>query len=302
MLIEQAFMSLPEIMVGAGYARQDYEAGIVSALSLAILQELNGRNINKPISCMCAERKYLKEGRSLRADLHVNLRRTFSGTQALSDFGFRFSNWIEAKYFRKTKGTPPSTQNLGMLAADLLRLMMLPPSNETYKDRVGTDKSATGRYLLHVYRGEPFKHINPKRKARGTNDRQWPNELIKEGMQTIESLELDVETKTFLQHVGTNLKNASVQMDVTNFVLKPFASSNSSEDLTLVLSRIDAFQVSYADRFTELRPDRTIVDLEGYEYIRAEFARELKKTKGSEESDSNTIGDEEYLGGEDGTQ
>jgi hypothetical protein len=190
MLIEQAFMSLPEIMLGAGYARQEYEAGIVSAFSLAILQELNGRNVTKPISCMCAEKKYLEKGRSLRADLHLNLSHTYTGSHALSKFGYRFSNWIEAKYFRKTKGTPPSTKNLGMLAADIIRLMVLPP--------LGTkERSSTGRYLLHVYQGDPLRHINPKRKARGAPDRVWPTKLVQAGTQIVESLELDQEKEAF---------------------------------------------------------------------------------------------------------
>lgn len=49
MLIEQTFHNLPEILLGAGYSRQEYsqgfEASIVSAFSLAILQELNGKTL-----------------------------------------------------------------------------------------------------------------------------------------------------------------------------------------------------------------------------------------------------------------
>jgi hypothetical protein len=44
MLIEEAFFSLPEILHGSGYQTQSYESGIVSALTLSLLQVLNGRN------------------------------------------------------------------------------------------------------------------------------------------------------------------------------------------------------------------------------------------------------------------
>ena len=47
MLFEQAFYYLPEIMAGANYPAQDYEGGIVGAYTMALLQALNGRNINK---------------------------------------------------------------------------------------------------------------------------------------------------------------------------------------------------------------------------------------------------------------
>jgi hypothetical protein len=39
MLIENAFHYLPEILCGSNYAVQEYEAGIVNAVSLAVLQE-----------------------------------------------------------------------------------------------------------------------------------------------------------------------------------------------------------------------------------------------------------------------
>ncbi|MGF1451199.1 MAG: hypothetical protein ACFB21_03875 [Opitutales bacterium] len=103
MLIEQAFFNLPEILVGAGYAKQDYEAGIVSAFSLAILQELNGRNAPNPISFLCAEKRFLGKNSKLRTDIHVKLGKLYSGSRDYSEFGFRFSNWIEAKFFRLGK-------------------------------------------------------------------------------------------------------------------------------------------------------------------------------------------------------
>lgn len=290
MLIEQAFMSLPEIMVGAGYARQDYEAGVVSALSMAVLQELNGRNINKPISCICAERKYLDD-RALRADLHVNLSKTFSGSAELSNFGFRFSNWIEAKYFRKTKGTPPTTTNLANLAVDLLRLMMLP------KVECGQDnRSITGRYLLHVYEGDPLYHINPNRKKKGVPPRKWPKRLHKAGSSKIDSLELDIEGKNFLDILGSDLKDVTCKLNVTNFVLKPATRPKEEKQLTAVLTRIDAFTLVFEGRKTVFRADRTsnVKKTASFDELRAKFATKLKGTKESEKADLNQIGDEEY--------
>src|SRR5690349_8085630 len=158
MLIEQAFFNLPEILVGSGYAKQHYEAGVVSALSLAILQELNGRNASNPISNLVAERRFSDEIERLRVDLHVRLDRLYSGSKDYSEFGFRHSNWIEAKFFRLGKGNPPSTQNLGAVVADIFRLVALVPIEKVNEN---TNLTITGRYFLHAYRGDPLKHLNP---------------------------------------------------------------------------------------------------------------------------------------------
>lgn len=74
MIIEQAFVSLPELLLGNHYAVQDYEAGIVGVLSMAILQELNGRNAVHPIQHLQAERRY-DPGSPRRVDLYVNVTR-----------------------------------------------------------------------------------------------------------------------------------------------------------------------------------------------------------------------------------
>ena len=79
MIIEQAFYNLPEILVGAGYAKQEYEAGIVSAYSLALLQELNGRNVSLPISAIYAEKQFSAKFSGLRSDLHRPLARPGHG-------------------------------------------------------------------------------------------------------------------------------------------------------------------------------------------------------------------------------
>ncbi|MAD54082.1 MAG: hypothetical protein CMF18_08425 [Idiomarinaceae bacterium] len=120
MLIEQAFHALPEVLVGSGYAKQEYEASIVSAYSLALLGELNGRSVSNPMASMRVERKLFDSGyTNLRVDLNVSVSKVMTGSKALYQMRFRFENWIEAKFFR---GTPASTQNLGQIAADIIRL------------------------------------------------------------------------------------------------------------------------------------------------------------------------------------
>lgn len=58
MIFEQAFFALPEFLVGAGFTRYDSEGTLVMAYAMSILQEMNGRNINNPISLISGEKTY----------------------------------------------------------------------------------------------------------------------------------------------------------------------------------------------------------------------------------------------------
>lgn len=276
MLIEQAFHHLPEILVGAGYARQGYkqafEASIVAAFSLAILQELNGRNAPNPISFLLAEKRYLEKNERLRADLHVDLQGLFVGTKDYSDFGFRFSNWIEAKFFRVGKGTPPSTQNLSSFVADLFRLIALVP-NEPAK----SGGTLTGRYFLHVYKGNPLLHVNPKRKD-GTK-RQWVDKFLAPGPHKVDDLELAAEEKegTFFQHLGRGFQTATCKMDVTNYKLVP-SHKPESDSYTIILTRIDSASLSFNGKSLNLTTDRNLnfAGEGSFEQFREEIAHTLK--------------------------
>lgn len=307
MLIEQAFHNLPEILVGSGYARQDYkqgfEASIVAAFSLAILQELNGRNAPNPISFLVAEKRYFELGDDtttvaalnvggvgvgdavnaddaldtkkdkLRADLYVNLADLFSGSADYSDFGFRFSNWVEAKYWKDTSKNPPSTQNLGKIVADLFRLVALVP-HEPAK----SGGTLTGRYFLHVYRGDPLRLINPNRED--GSKRKWVAKLLESGEQKIPSFDLAIEKAwpSFFDHLGVISDTATCSLKITNYKIVP--PHKPKDDIyTLVLTRIDAATFSLNGRTLKLTADR------GFEFsgpgkfddLRSDVAKALKQ-------------------------
>lgn len=91
MIIEQAFVALPELLLGNHYAVQEYEAGIVGVLSMAILQELNGRNVSHPIQHLQAERRY-DPALPRRVDLYLNIRRLMLANRRLGNYGWRHHN------------------------------------------------------------------------------------------------------------------------------------------------------------------------------------------------------------------
>jgi len=294
-LVEQAFFNLPEILVGSGYARQEYEAGIVSAFSLALLQELNGRNVPNPISFITAEKRFSDEIEKLRADLHVRLEKLKVGSKGYSDFGFRHSNWIEAKFFRSGKGVPPSTQNLGHVVADLVRLAALVPI-ENAKDKNGnpTGLTVTGRYFLHVYYGSPLVHLNPARKKKDAQNRGWVERLLSDGKIEIDDFELNGETVAFFSHLGKGLETLTCSMKLTNIKIAP---RNVAGDpyYTFVLSRIDEATTSFNGRTFAFTSDRkaTCQPANSFEAFRHDIASHIKPKKESKTKDLPVEGDDE---------
>lgn len=114
MLFEQAFMSLPEFLTGLPYQEFDYEGTLMSAFSMAVLQELNGRNINNPISCLRSEVTY-PAAPGKRADLHLDLEAMNILTPALNQYGIRRHNWLEAKYFKLNGAGHPTVDRVKVM-------------------------------------------------------------------------------------------------------------------------------------------------------------------------------------------
>lgn len=165
MIFEQAFMALPEILTGLPSKDRDfeYEGTVMTAFSMAVLQELNGRNIINPISCFRSEATY-QSLKNKRADAYLDLESLNIFTDILSNYGFYKENWLEAKFCRfNEKGNATQNKNLTtfLILKDIIRLVIF--SNEDCtKNNHSNNKdfcSKSGRYLLHVYEGKPEKHI-----------------------------------------------------------------------------------------------------------------------------------------------
>ena len=202
MIFENAFSFLPEILVGRGFLRKRYEASIVNAFSLAVLQSLNARNLPNPLSAIEVEKAYDRFGfksaksavtcRHPRADLFVNIYNAGVASQGLSLFGWRHYNWLEAKFFRRNEdGEPkvPSTNAVLSVAEDLFRLCALinfSAPQRTENIHGGLTKKTTanissGRYFLHVYEGNPEDFFGIKSVAH----KQWLTDIRAVGMQNI---------------------------------------------------------------------------------------------------------------------
>jgi len=249
MIIEQAFFALPELLLGNYYAVQNYEAGIVGVFSMAILQELNGRNASHPIRHLQAERRYHPD-LPRRADLFVNLKKLMVANRRLSNYGWRHYNWIETKFYRNKSNAQRHATNKsthqGQLIADLIRLTCLVPLELGNQD-------SNGRYLLHVYDDEPEYYL-PYR------DRPWVRGLHLAGRQNILIDQLSGESPTAKGQFGEGLENLQIQATVTNLVNYPVTTPVNEPHYWCVLTRFDAFSVTLGDRWFQIHSNRTTVE------------------------------------------
>lgn len=258
MLIEQSFFSLPEVLHGSGYQTQSYESGIVSALTLSLLQVLNGRNAPNPIGCLQSEKLYRSTGmfgqigpRYLRADLFADVARLRVANKRLSQYGWRHKNWLECKFLRGQAGEigdrhasnkSPAT---GAILADLLRLALLIPEtgNET----------RSSRYFLHVYDADPKFYLT-------TQSRPWCKGLVKVGEQDIRLSALDGEPKAVRKLIG-DLPNLDVKLKVMNFHAGPLHVQHRPV-YWCWLSRIDKVEATLGQHTVTIDTDRTITQSE----------------------------------------
>jgi hypothetical protein len=299
MLIESAFQYLPEILCGSNYKVQDYEAGITNAMSLALLQELNARNVANPLGALLVELLYSKDGypnpndtkkkRHDRCDLFVDLIRMNVANDDLAKFGWRHRNYMEAKFFRRK--VKNSTNNAADLLADLIRLCCLVPPQRIAYERwkrdfedkkhrgVATPKQewhvpyegkpnpkgnyeglCVGRYLLHVYLGnpeaylgqgirtwtEPIRTAGPQDVVIGVGkqgERDVPDgPKAKKGEKQKTKKENPEEGDTFIDRLSVELKDLKLTLKVTNRVIEQ-QSLGGEETYTCVLTRIDEFTV-----------------------------------------------------------
>lgn len=273
MIIEQAFVALPELLLGNHYAVQEYEAGIVGIFSMATLQELNGRNVVHPIQHLQAERRYDPQSRR-RADLYVNIRRLMVTNKRLGNYGWRHHNWVEAKFYRNKSPRQRHATNKatyqGQLIADLIRLTCLVPVDLGKRD-------ANGRYFLHVYDDEPKYYL-------AYQDRPWVRALHRAGRQEILINQLESESATAKTQFGEALQDLQIQATVTNLVISPVTTADQATHYWCILTRFDAFSVTLEQKSFQIHGNRVTWESEAgaYSHIANTVSEKLGISKPSE--------------------
>jgi hypothetical protein len=223
MILEGAFYKLPELLLGHDFPRRQYEATLASHLAMAVLLELNARNIPMPQSRIHVERPYPleKAGPANRADLYVDLKGVSPGLH-LPHYGVKDHNWIEVKFHAsigRGAGSEPKVENAGRILQDLLRLCLFVKELES-KTRDNT------RYFLVVFNREPGAYLAFQRRSQSGQGREWLRQLLSPGRHQLE-VSLQGETATFIRTVGAGLAGLAdsleMTLDVVTYAFEPTA-------------------------------------------------------------------------------
>lgn len=245
MIVEGAFFKLPELLLGHDFPEGQYEATLASHLAMAVLLELNARNIPMPQRRIHVERPYPveKTGPAARSDLYVDLDGVFPSGPGLSHYGFHAHNWIECKFYAeigRSQGTTTKVSDVGRLTRDLLRLCLF------VKEKV-SDVRANGRYLVAVFNRRPSEYLAFHRQSPDP-DRVWLQELLIPGRHQIE-IPLKGETKSLLNKIGQGFVDVDEafdwSLDVDTQTFEPGLSSDLPSEILYwgYLVRIIGFSV-----------------------------------------------------------
>ena len=157
MIVESAFYKLPELLLHHSSPESQYEATIISNLAMALLLELNARNVPMPQSRIHVECSYSMQylSATARGDLFVDLGELYPLGSRLTHYGVKEKNWLEAKFYGgigRAAGSETKTSNPGTLVRDLLRLCL-------FVEELRTRSRDNGRYFLAVFNREPKAYL-----------------------------------------------------------------------------------------------------------------------------------------------
>lgn len=225
MIIEGAFLKLPELLLGHMFPKEQYEATLLNYLAMGVLLELSARSIELPMHRIHLERPYPEVSGHVtgRADLYVNLGGTSGHGLGHNLYGMKPDNWIEAKFFGgigRQAGTQTKVENAGRIAFDLFRLCLF-VQEERSKVR------NNGRYLVVVFNRRPQDYLAFRRQKSGFRDRIWLTRLLQPGDNEID-IALDDEPPSFKKTFGAQFvehhPNLCFHLMVTTRVFSPIES------------------------------------------------------------------------------
>jgi hypothetical protein len=288
MIIESAFAILPESIAGMGFQRVSREANAVSAFSFSLLNALHAKNVVDPIQRLQQEKHYATKkaplppaGNNRHCDIYIDYGGSLIGSQRLANFGWRYQNYLEAKYLKSYKKTNSgqdtrASANTAEVIADLIRLACLVPEPDLLTGR-GTPKTATARYFLVISDDPISVFIN-----------KYMKDLLAAFTDPKKSCSIDLDLTVgrpsvkLADAVGTNFNTLNVRLShVTCFSHFPLIPT-ARPCCWMLLLRIDAARIEYNDtsgkKTFEFQLDRTLKEgaAGDYKAIRDFVATNLK--------------------------
>lgn len=273
MIIESAFLKLPELMLSSYSHSGNVEAMVVHYLAAGLQMELNSRSVPFAYNHITVEKPYPNQSRTgtvFRADLLFDSGGSIPNVARLDQYGFREKQWLEAKtFFSKGRASPATTQNVGRVVKDMIRLCLLP---EELQGRIRQN----GRYVLLVFDKHPTKYL-------AYASRDWLRKIFEERTPTL-NIELNSEKPSLVSSiVGQGSINAKVDLSLSVLHFEPSHDTPGPVYWGYLL-RIDRFAISLNNK--SARSDDKAMDhwdsdkILALEDVRNEFMAILKNNEG----------------------
>ncbi len=134
MIVESAFTILPESVAGLHFQKVKREANVVGSFAFSLLNALHAKNVNDPIQRLQLEKPYATRkapfGSTRHCDIYIDYGGSKIGSKNLANFGWRYRNFIEAKFLKSYGQTvggqdTRASANSAEVIADLIRLVAL---------------------------------------------------------------------------------------------------------------------------------------------------------------------------------
>jgi hypothetical protein len=214
LIVESAFLKIPEILLSHKEPDLLYEANITNLFTNGIILELNARNIDNPMRKIYMEKRY-KSNINARCDVFLD----FSSFINKNDFyGYSISSksWVEAKYFggiNRNSGHETKSENAGSIIYDIFRLIWFTHLEGNIGD---------AKYSLNVFNDCPTKYLAFFRQDR--KKRQWINALTSCG---INQLHFDLEDEpNSIRKIFKNINSLVMDIKLRNLVFEPIQVLN----------------------------------------------------------------------------
>lgn len=252
MLIESAFSMLPESIAGCGFQRVKREANAVGSFAFSLLNALHAKNILDPIQRIQLEHNYGTQnvplpsnGNNRSCDIFLDYGGSKLGTARLANYGWRYRNYVEAKFFKSYRKTASgqdtrASANSAETIADLIRLIALVPEPQAQLNQ-NNAKTSTARYFLCLADNPPSIFIN--KYLTGLYS-------VFESPGKLASIALDLRSGkasgTFSTSIGVGFNCLNLDISrVTCFSHYPLDPS-SPDSIWMLLLRIDSASITMA--------------------------------------------------------
>lgn len=273
MLLESAFLKLPELMLSSHQHKGSVEAMVVQHLATGLQMELNCRSVSFAYNHIAIETPYPNQnqkGTVFRADFLFEATGSVPSASRLDQYGFKEKQWLEAKsFFGRGKYSPATTQNIGRIIKDIIRLCLLP------EELQGAIRQ-NGRYILLVFDSPPANYL-------AYSDRAWLKSMFEDKSPSLR-IDLQAEKPSLVNAVVSRSSiNAQIEVGFSKHYFEPTVQTPLPVYWGYLL-RIDRFAVSINGKniaSSEKIDERWDKDkIENLKSVRAEFIGMLKGDEG----------------------